>query len=67
MHCHEKIKFMEISVKMYPAAIQKCFLTIKVNVGNNQEMAQSERNFNSKNRCGKTKLITRHIYKENIT
>ena len=47
------IKFMEISDKMCPAAIKKCFLTIKVNVGNNQEMAQSERNSNSKNRCGK--------------
>ena len=31
----------------------------KVNVGNDQEIAQSETNFHSQNRGGKTKLTTR--------
>ena len=36
---------------------------LKVKEGNNQEMAQSERNPHSKNRGGeKTKLTIRHLY-----
>ena len=35
-------------------------------VSNDQEMVQSERNSNSKNRGGKNKLTIRYVYKENI-
>ena len=34
----------------------------KVKVGNDQEIAQSEINSNSKNREGKTKLTLRYLY-----
>ena len=39
----------------------------KVQVGNDQEKAQSERESLSKTEVGKTKLTTRHIYHENIS
>ena len=42
--------------------------TVKMRVGNDQEIAQSERNSDSKNRRGgKTKLTIKYIYEENIT
>ena len=40
----------------------------KVQVGNDQEKAQSEKNSHSKNRGGKkTKLTIRYLYHENIS
>ena len=39
---------------------------VKVKVGNDQEMAQSERNFHSKNQGGKDKPTFRYLYEENI-
>ena len=40
----------------------------KVEVGNNQEKTQSERDSHSKNRDGKkTKLTIRYLYHENIS
>ena len=39
----------------------------KVQVGNEQEKAQSERNSHSKIRGGKTILTIRHLYLENIS
>ena len=41
--------------------------TEKVRIGNNQEMAQSERNSHSINRgVGKTKMTLRYLYHENM-
>ena len=41
--------------------------TEKVQIGNNQEMAQSERNSHSINRgVGKTKMTLRYLYHENM-
>ena len=42
------------------------FVNEMVEVGNDQENAQSERNSQSKNRDGKTKLTIRFLYLENI-
>ena len=43
-------------------------LNKKVQVGNDQEMAQSEKDFHSKNRDGKkTKLTIKYLYHENIS
>ena len=46
-------------------------LNVKVKVGNEQEMAQSERNSHSKNRGEKNKVksqvITYHAYYENVS
>ena len=39
---------------------------VKAKVGNDQEMAQSERNSHSKNRGGKDKPTLRFLYEENI-
>ena len=45
----------------------KYFSLNEVQVGNDQEMAQSERNFHSKNRVGsKIKMTIRYLYLENI-
>ena len=41
--------------------------TGKVQVGNDQEKVQSERNSHSKNRGGKNKLTIRYLYLENIS
>ena len=39
----------------------------KIQIGNNQEMAQSERNSHSINRgVGKTKMTLRYLYHENM-
>ena len=43
-------------------------LVIKqIQVGNDQEKAQSERNSYSKNRGGKNKMTIRYLYLENIS
>ena len=48
-------------------ANQSQILHEKVQVGNDQEMAQSERNSHSTNRrMGKTKIALRYLYQENI-
>ena len=39
----------------------------EIKVGNDQEMALSQRNFHSKNRAGKNKLTIRYLYLENIS
>ena len=39
----------------------------KVDVGNDQEKAQSEKDFHSENRGGKNKLTIRYLYYENIS
>ena len=39
----------------------------KVQVGNDQEKVQSERNSHSKTEVGKTKLTIRYLYIENIS
>ena len=40
---------------------------IQIQVGNDQEKAQSERNSYSKNRGGKNKMTIRSLYLENIS
>ena len=41
--------------------------TSKVQVGNDQEKAQSEKASHSKTEVGKTKLTIRYLYSENIS
>ena len=43
------------------------FFQNNVQIGNDQEKAQSERNSYSKNRGGKNKLTIRYLYLENIS
>ena len=43
------------------------FLIKKVQVGNYQEKAQSERNLHSKDRGGKSEMTIRYLYLENIS
>ena len=43
------------------------YINKKVQVGNDQENAQSERNSHSKTEVGKSKLTIRYLYFENIS
>ena len=44
-----------------------CVVNEKVQVGNDQEKAQSEKDSHSKTEVGKTKFTIRYLYHENIS
>ena len=57
--------FLHLTIMAYFYIFNKLIMCLKVKVGNDQEKAQSERDFHSKNRW--KKITIRYVYYENIS
>ena len=63
---HGFLSMIEFATDMFRQSCPSSYK--KVQVGKDQEKAQSEKNFHSNNRDGKkTKLTIRYLYHENIS
>ena len=64
----QRITLKLVSKHFHEVCLFLSVLQKKLQVGNDQEMVQSERNYHSKKRgVGKTKLTLRYLYQEKIS